>query len=146
MTAAFSIDPATGAVRIGDAGLLAPNQSKDSVEPAVARFLTQSRDLGNGYEWLTLGGLTFGGQPATLSLCFHDHRFEQASWSVQPPDAPMEGGWPTREAIDAELSFVRKVLTQDMGLHVGKTAWGEVWSRFDARGFLAGNGLRYRST
>lgn len=144
MTAAFSIDPATGAVRIGDAGLLTPNQSKVAVEPGITRFLTRSRDLGNGYEWLTLGGLSFGGQPATLSLCFHNDRFEQASWSVQLPDAPMAGGWPTREAIDAELSFVRKVLTKDMGLHVGKTAWGEVWSHFDAKGFLAGNGLRYR--
>ncbi len=67
-----------------------------------------------------------------------------ASWSVQLPNAPMDGGWPTREAIDAEVSFVRDVLANEMSLRTGVTPWGAVWSCFDPKGFLASNGLRYR--
>jgi hypothetical protein len=56
----------------------------------------------------------------------------------------MEGGWPTREAIDRELSFIRETLVRDMNIHTGQMPWGEVWSSFDAKGFMAANGLRYR--
>lgn len=134
----------TGSIRVGDIAVLEPNQTKVSVGPLLADLLEGSRDHGNGFEWLYLRDLTFGGQPAKLSICFHDGHLEQASWSVQLHDAPMEGGWPTREAIDSELSFVREVLVRDMEIHPGRTPWGEVWSSFDAKGFMAANGLRYR--
>ena len=133
----------TGEIRIGDLALLRPNQVKSSIEPLVADLLEGSRDHGNGFEWLYLRGLTFGGQPVWLSICFRDGRLEQASWSVHLPGAPTEGGWPTREAIDRELSFVRETLARDMNIRAGKMPWGEVWSSFDAKGFMAANGLRY---
>lgn len=143
MATPFYIDGATGGVRIGDTVLLAPHQPKASVEGQIADLLSGSRDHDNGYEWAHLTGLTFGDLPADLSLCFHDGCFEQAAWSVQLPNAVTEGGWPTRSAIDDEVSFVRNTLTKVMGLHTGRTPWGEIWSNFDAKGFLASSGLRY---
>ncbi|MFC0202715.1 hypothetical protein [Novosphingobium soli] len=143
MAAELWINENTGEMRIGDLALLQPYQMKGSIEPLVIGLLEGSRDYGNGFEWLYLGGLTFGGLPARLSICFHNRRLEQASWSVRLPDAPTEAGWPTREAIDSELSFVRETLVRDMNIHAGQKPWGEVWSSFDAKGFMAANGLRY---
>lgn len=146
METQITIDPQTGTLGVGGVRLQ-PSQSKSEVEPQIAELVKGSRDHGNGYEWLYLDGLTFGGQPSSLGLCFHDGRLEQASWSVQLPGAPMEGGWPTREAIDDEITFVRDILT-NQGLNVaknpGKFSWGEAWSSFDAKGFIAHNGVRYR--
>ncbi len=144
MAAELWINKDTGEIRIGDHGILQPNQARGSIEPLIADLLVCSRDHGNGFEWLYLRGLTFGGQPVGLSICFHDGCFEQASWSVNLPDAATEGGWPTREAIDCELSFVRETLVREMNIRVGKMPWGEVWSSFDAKGFMAANGLCYR--
>lgn len=143
MEAKLTIDRDIGSIRIGNVAVLQAGQSKDTVALLIANFLAGSRDHGNGYEWLYLRGLTFGGQPAALSICFHDGRFEQAAWSVQLDDAPMESGWPTRDSIDSELSFVSETLARDMGIRSGPMPWGEVWSRFDAKGFMASNGLRY---
>jgi hypothetical protein len=141
MATEFSIDADTGNLRLGLV-VLTPRQSRASVEPQVAGFRVGSNDHGNGYAWLHLGGLTFGGPPAFLSLCFHNRRLTEASWAVQLAGATAEGGWPTREAIDDELAFVREAL-KTMGLRTGRTTWGEVWSTFDPKGFLAANGLRY---
>lgn len=129
---------------MGDSVLLTPYQSQATAEPLVADWLTGSSDMGTGYAWLHLQGLTFGGHSAGLALCFHDGRFEQASWNVDLPGATLEDGWPTREAIDEEIAFIRGILVADMGLEPGRTPWGEVWSSFDAKGFIASNGLRYR--
>lgn len=143
MEAQFTIDTQTGNLGVGDVWLR-PLQSKLEVEPQVAQLVKSSRDHGNGFEWLYLTGLTFGGQPASVGLCFHLGRLEEASWSVQLPDAPMDGGWPTREAIDREVAFVRDALAR-AGLNA-KFDWGEVWSSFDSKGFIASNGLRYRTS
>jgi hypothetical protein len=144
MDAELWINRTSGDIRIGNLALLQPSQSKGSIEPLVADLLDGSRDYGNGFEWLFLSGLTFGGQPAWLSICFHDGLLREASWNVQLPDAPTEQCWPTREAIDDELSFVRETLVREMNIHTGQMPWGEVWSTFDAKGFMAANGLRYR--
>ena len=146
MVAPIFIDRATGNIQIGDLALLKPNDAKASVEPQIATLLAGSRDHGNGYEWLDLLGLTFGGEVAALSLCFHDARLCQASWGVQLPGVPMEGGWPSKKEIDDEISFVRKILAKEMGIKPGKMAWGDVWCQFDSRGYIASNGLRYRGS
>lgn len=141
---AFSIDPGTGAILLADHGALSPQKTKEAILAEISNLVSHRRGHANGYEWLHLGGLSFGGESATLAICFLDERLEEASWSVQIKDAPMEGGWPTREAIDSEISFVRRTLAKD-GISLGQHDWGEVWSSFDAQGFLAANGLRYRS-
>ena len=56
----------------------------------------------------------------------------------------MEGGWPTRDAIDKEVAFVRDILAR--GGLIRKFGWGEVWSGYDAKSFIASNGLRYRTS
>ena len=144
MTTSFLIDRLKGSIVIGDATRLEPYQARASVEPQVEAFLNRSRDFGNGYEWLYLDGLSFGGHPASLQLCFEAGCFVHASWSVDLPDAQIEGGWPTRAAIDGEVTFVRHILTKNMCVPVGKTDWGEVWSHFDKKADLASNGVRYR--
>jgi hypothetical protein len=144
MPASFSIDRETGSIRIGDTVVFKPGEQKVKVESQVRDLVDGFQDHGNGFEWLTLHRLTFGGRPAHLSLCFHDNLLEQASWSVHLPDAETDGGWPTREAIDAEVAFVLRTLTDEMGIHAGLFPWGEIWSSFDAKGFIAANGLRYR--
>lgn len=146
MAAELWINRNSGDIRIGDLVLLQPNQSKSSIVPLVADLLVGSSDHRKGFEWLSLAGVTFGGQPARISICFHDGRLKQALWSVELPDAPSQGGWPTREAIDAEIAFVRRTLENEMGIGVGSQSWGKVWSSFDQKGFLASNGLRYTSS
>jgi len=143
MASSFSIDRQTGSIRIGDTVLLKSGEPRATAELQVSDLIDGSRNHGNGFDWLNLRGLTFGGRPARLSLCFHDSLLEQASWSVRLPDAGTDGDWPTQEAIDAEVAFVHRTLVHDMGIQVGQFPWGEVWSSFDAKGFMAANGLRY---
>lgn len=143
MPAAFSIDRKTGHIRIGDTVLLRAGDHRTTVEPQIIPWLDGSRDHGNGFAWLDLRGLTFGGQPAHLSLCFHGGLLEQASWSVRLPDAELQSGWPTCEVIETEIAFVHRTLASEMGIQAGAFVWGEIWSRFDPKGFLADNGVRY---
>ncbi len=149
MNASISIEQQTGDICLGGQIRLKAGQPKSIVEPMVGEWLAGSRDFGNGYEWLHLRHLSFGGEPAGLGLCFHDGFLEQVSWSVNLPNAPMEADWPTKEAIDDELSFVRDELARQLHLIPGQTEvtfdWGKVWSVFDAKGFLASNGVRYSS-
>ena len=149
MNHVMQIEPQDGSILIGSACRLRSGQHKADIERNVSRWLNGSINHGNGYEWLNLRGLTFGGCDAALGLCFKDKSLSEASWSVSLPDAPMESRWPTREAIDAEIEFVRSVLVRDIGFkpHVQNMtfSWGEVWCSFDPKGFLASNGLRYRA-
>ncbi|WEK57512.1 MAG: hypothetical protein P0Y52_13355 [Candidatus Brevundimonas phytovorans] len=148
MAPPISIDPKTGSICLGDSVRLSANDPKAAIEHKIAEWLHGSRNHGNGYEWLDLRGFSFGGHPAALSLCFHDDCLVQAAWGVQLPNAPSEGGWPTRKAIDDEVKFVRTTLTNMIefkdGFGRSQFPWGEVWSDFDNKGFLASNGLRYR--
>jgi hypothetical protein len=143
----FKVASATGTLSIGDT-CLEPFQPKAEVELRVGTLIQGEQDHENGYFWLYLGNLTFGGHPAALGLCFHEGLLEQVSWSVCFPDAAMEGGWPTREAIDEEIAFVRRTLERDgfrLENGVQDLAWGKVFACFDPKGFLAANGLRFRS-
>lgn len=148
MTSAFSIEPGSGSLCVGEARF-APYQTRAEIEPQITHLVERSRDHGNGYAWLYLHSLSFGGQPAIVSLCFQDGRLEQAGWGVTLPDAAEEDGWPTRGAIDAEIAFVRKALAENLGFGPNWKSpmtfkWGEIWSSFDAKGGFASNGLRYR--
>lgn len=142
----FSIAPQDGSMLVGDVRL-GGGQSRSRVERAVSALVKGAVDHGNGYAWLYLGALSFAGYDAGLSLCFHQGRLSQASWSVSLPKAESEAGRPTREAIEEEIGFVRAALARDIGLPPGESGmrfdWGEVWSEFDPKGFLASNGLRY---
>jgi hypothetical protein len=141
----FCIDRKTGSARIEGLTEIVPGQDKSDVEQRVAPLLSGTQDHGNGYQWLYLKGLSFGSQPCGLGLCFFRGKLHEISWSVNLPDAHMEGGWPTRVAIDQEIEFVRRELERQLGCRPERACfpWGQVWSAFDEKGYLASNGVRY---
>jgi hypothetical protein len=151
MAPALSISPRTGALAISDpAVLLTPGLSKAEAQRLLRPYASDGLDHRNGYEWLNFQGLTFGGRPCFLSLCFFQGRLREASWSAGLPEAETEGGWPSRAEIDEEVSFVRGELARQLGRAIpangARFRWGEVWSLFDLKGSQAANGLRYATT
>ena len=114
---------------------------------ALAAFYRNRIDYGNGYEWLTFDGASLSGNPCSFSLCFHQGRLTEIQFGVALPDAKLEDGWPTREAIDEEIEFVRRFFRQ--AFHRRFTSgeerfnWGTVWSVFDPKGYQASSGIRY---
>ena len=66
---------------------------------------------------------------------------------VSLPGAPLEDGWPTQAAIDAEVAFMRRILATALGRKLtgglARFDWGEAWARFDPKGFMASSGIRY---
>ena len=120
---------------------------RDLAASALSNFYRMAIDHKNGYEWLAFQGVNFGGYPCGFSLGFHLGRLEEIHWNVALPNAEMESGEPTREAIDAEIVFVRKILSDTFarGFSSGQEHfdWGCVWCVFDAKGFQASSGLRY---
>jgi hypothetical protein len=63
------------------------------------------------------------------------------------PNAKLDGGWPTREAINDEIAFVKEVfrdqLKRKFGDNTEQFKWGVAWSGFDSKGFKATAGIRY---
>ena len=143
----FFIDCQNGRFSVGGANTIGAGDTKVEVEAKSASLSREWKDGGNGYEWLNLQGLSFGGVPCGLAMCFHHGRLREASWSASLPGAELEGGWPTRKSIDEEIDFVRKTLKQqvrrDFQTGIEGFPWGTMWSHFNAKGFLASNGLRY---
>lgn len=103
--------------------------------------------MGNGYEWLSFHKVTLGKQPCGFAAGFNHGALTEVHFSVSLPDAKLEGGWPTREAIEEELAFVRSQLNAQLGTEpdAASTAfpWGTVWSMSDPKGFQANSGVRY---
>ncbi len=143
----LSIDRDTGTILIGTDISLGPGVGRDIAAMALAPLIHRERDLGNGYVWLDLAGLLFGGLPCAASLCFHDGKLRQMAWGVTPAGTASAGPWPTRAAIDDEIAFVRATTRRDLVIDLERGdanfPWGTLWSRFDAKGYLASNGLRY---
>ncbi|TDU30755.1 hypothetical protein DFR24_0109 [Panacagrimonas perspica] len=150
MNPAFTLTLDDGAVQIeGCAVRIEPGLTKAAAANAFARFYKSAVDHKNGYEWIYLDGLSFGGVPGAMALCFHEGLIREINWSADAPGGQLEDGWPTQEAIDREIAFVRRVLAKLMGEKTfsghRKFAWGELWSTFDAKGFTASSGLRYKA-
>ena len=147
-TAALSINPVDGSVHIaGCPFVLAKGVAKAVAAEQLSQFYRSKIDHRNGYEWMFFQGAAFGAQPCGFGLCFHDGRLTELHFGVSLPDAPLEDGWPTREAIDQEISFVRGELarqcarTFQSGLE--HFSWGVVWAQFDEKGGQASAGVRY---
>jgi hypothetical protein len=104
-------------------------------------------DHHNGYVWDMFRGLKFIGYPCGIAVCFHFDRLTEIHFGVSLPGAGLENGWPTREAIDQEVEFVRSTLSDVFSVSFESGSqrfkWGEVWSMFDQRGFMASSGIRY---
>jgi hypothetical protein len=147
VTPDLTIDPASGALQLGGLDVtVEAGAARDRVERRLADLIRGRRDHGNGYHWLYLGGLSFGGWRCDVGLCFFEDRLAEASWSATPPERPTDAGWPSPEEIDRELAFVREELKRQLGRDASEAslAWGEVWSVFDPKGGMAANGLRYK--
>ena len=142
------MNPSNGSATISALPLrLGKGLSRQEAAAALSSLLRMTRDHGNGSEWLSFHGVTFGNQPCGFALLFRHGSLTEIHFSVMLPGAEMEGGWPTRAAIDAELAFVRKELGSQLKASIGeresKFSWGVAWSMFDPKGFQASSGVRY---
>ncbi|WMJ71547.1 hypothetical protein [Stenotrophomonas sp. 24(2023)] len=144
----LQLEAADGSIAVGPLPLrigaaLTPAQAGE----AFAGLLRAPRDLGNGYHWLHLQGLSLQGVPAGAGLCFHGRSLRMVTFGVHLPGAPLQDGWPTQAAIDAEVAFMRRVLGTALGRPLSgghaRFDWGQAWARFDPKGFMASSGLRY---
>lgn len=140
----FGIDD--GSISIGDFVLSRGTRLSDAAE-SLQRFSSGQKDHRNGYEWLYYKGLLLGGYPCALALCFFKLELTAVHWGIELPNAELQDGWPTREAIDEEIRVMREILSQTFDRIFAKGEetfpWGSVWSLFDAKGFQPSAGLRY---
>ncbi|WP_303636156.1 hypothetical protein [Stenotrophomonas tuberculopleuritidis] len=144
----LQFDAADGSIGLGElTPRIGPGLRLDPARAGFGALPQQLRDLGNGYQWLQLGGLQLQGVAAGVALCFHGQALSMVSLGVQLPGAPMQEGWPTQAAIDAEVAFMRRALAKAFGspLTSGRACfrWGEIWAVFDPKGFMASSGVRY---
>lgn len=148
MLPTLTINPVDGSVSISNSPLtLSKGLDRARAFAALRHHYRSNTDHGNGYEWLSFDGVSFGGAPSGFSICFHDHRLTEIHFGVSLPNLKLEDGWPTRQSIDEEVAFVQSELTSQLGRQFTsgqvQFSWGTVWSMFDAKGFLASAGLRY---
>lgn len=141
------VRPMDGSLHL-DLIVLRASMRLQDVRDALGGRGGQTRDLGNGYVWLFLGALSFGGRPAGLSLCFHEEALEMVTFGVSLPDDQMLDGWPSEESSLRQVRFMKKELECQLGVPleegIARFAWGCAWSRFDPKGFMASAGVSYQ--
>lgn len=144
--AVIHVDAKDGTVHIGSAavrGGMPLELARDSLEG----LLRNERDVGNGYLWLSVSNVAFGGRPGGLSLCFHQGKLEMVTLGVSLPDDELLEGWPTEESSMRQVMFLRKELERQLLVTfqqgVARFSWGSAWSRFDPKGFMATAGVAY---
>jgi hypothetical protein len=140
MNESLSFSPRDGSATVsGFPIVLGMGKSRSEVATALSPLFRMAQDYGNGNEWLSFKGVTFGSQPCGFALLFRHGLLAEIHFSVMLPDAEMESGWPTKAAIE-ELS---SQLRASIGERQSEFSWGVVWSAFDPRGFQASSGVRY---
>lgn len=148
MKPSLTFDPSDGSASISGIPIrLRGGLSREAASSALVSLYCSILDYGNGYEWLSFQGVTFGGHPCGFALCFFQGSMTALHFSVMLPDAKIESGWPTKGAIDDEIAFARKELSAQLRSKIadcGSTfSWGVAWSAFDPKGFQASSGVRY---
>ena len=148
MSTSFRIDPATGSVLFdGTEAAVLNNASKDSIAAALSKHLKSVQDLGNGYEWLYFHDLSFGGKPATISVCFFQGKVRELRWNTNLRPNAADNSWPTRDECNKEIEFVLGVLRSSLSRRLSngseKFPWGLVWCEYNERDGFASSGLRY---
>lgn len=151
MLTGFKLSLDDGAISVdGIAQKLTAGLSRQAAVAALGSFYTGNVEHKNAIEWVYLQGLSFDGAASGMSLCFERGGLVEVNWSVSLDEAELDGGWPTQEAIDQEIAFVRAALARmsPRGSFSGRErfGWGEVWSEFDEPAFNASSGLRYKAT
>jgi hypothetical protein len=150
MSHEITIDPATGAVSIGEISLtLCEGLAYEAAKSELSSFRRGEQDHRNGYRWLHLHGLSFGGKPAGLGLCFFHNHLCELNWGVSLREDTSDTSWPTQEEYDREIAFhremLRPMLSRPFSAGNERFPWGIVWAVFDAKGGDASAGLRYGS-
>lgn len=146
----LSISAKDGSIHIEECALvITKGLVRDVAADKLSQFYVSNIDHKNGYEWLRFNGVSYGGQPCGFSLCFLHGEMAIMNFGVSLPNMKLEDGWPTRETIDQEISFVRKEMAKQLGrtFQYGpeRFSWGVAWSSFDAKGVCASAGLRYET-
>ena len=123
----MTIDAADGRIQIGNLPTrIGPALSLDRARLAFAAWIQGERNVGTGYLWLSLQGLSLGGARAGISLCFRGQQLDMVTMGVELPGAELQEGWPTQATIDAEVAFMKRTL----GAALGRTLAGG-HARFD---------------
>lgn len=138
MTHALTIDRATGALDVEGRTQLKPRSGKATAEAALPPLLRRRQDFGTGYLWLYADGLSFGGSPCWLDLCYRMGRLTMASWRVDLG--------PGSDDREAELAFMRAELGRQLGGNFDREqafAWGAAWCSHDPRSDAVSSGVRY---
>lgn len=144
----ITIDPTTGAVSIGEISLtLQEGISYVTAKAELSPLQRGEQDHRNGYCWLHLHRLSFGGKPAGLGLCFFNSRLCQLHWGVTLREDASDNSWPTQEESDREVVFLREtlrpMLSRSFSSGEERFDWGSVWAAYDMKGGFASAGLRY---
>ena len=144
----ITIDPATGTVSIAGISLtLQAGLPYEQVEATFSSFKQSERDHRNGYRWLDLHRLSFGGKPAGLGLCFFHSHLCELHWDVSLREDTSDTSWPTQEESDQTVVFLhetlRPMLSRPFSSGDERFPWGVVWALYDAKGGFASAGLRY---
>ena len=148
MDPAFTIDARTGDIHIeGCDFVIGAQTTRDEVlRVFVDRLVPNAETNAAGITWHTLRSLTFGGETASLSMCFGPDGLRSLSFGVGLPDPDLEDGWPTKKETQREITFVCRTL-RDMWKRSFNGAatfpWGSVWASYDVFSNSSSAGLRY---
>lgn len=142
-----TISSKNGTVQIEDFVLtLTKGTSLESVKRELSALIYAEDDMKTGYLWLRLKSLSFGSQPASLSLCFLHGKLDMMTMGVSLPDDEVDQNWPTEATSQRQVEFMRKELEHQLSCKLDKQnfPWGSVWSHFDEKGFMASAGIHYK--
>lgn len=144
----LAIDPETGHVRLGDhPAAITPAMSIGALREHFASWVSGGRDIGNGYEWVSLSHVRLADRPAGMSLCFFEGRLTMLTLGVTLPDDEEEEGWPTEGTSLRHVAFLKRALERLLGRSMTNGSvqfgWGAAWANFDHKGFMASAGVHY---
>lgn len=150
MVHALTFNPEDGNIHIDGCNFVVRNGLTEAdVKLQLHEFLRSESNHQNGYAWQMCRGFSLERESAGLALCFHLDRLIAVHVGVTLPGIRLEGGWPTKAAIDQEVAFLRTSLGRQLARSFQGSqeefSWGTAWVLFDAKGFLASAGIRYKN-
>lgn len=142
-----AVNPKNGAIEIeGFALTLVKGALIDSVKTELLNVIQAENDMLTGYRWVHLKSLTFGNQPAGLSLCFLNEKLDMVTIEIAMPDDEDDQNWPAEATSLRQVEFMRKELESQLSCNLDKQnfIWGSAWANFDIKGFMASAGIHYK--
>jgi hypothetical protein len=142
----ITINPENGNVLVEDFALTVFRGAMiESVRRELAALIYAESDMQTGYVWVRLQSVSFGNQPAAMSLCFFEDKLQMVTLGIALPDDDVDGNWPTEVTSWRHVAFMRKELERQLlcSLDQQNFSWGSAWSNFDIKGFRASAGICY---